>query len=307
MNRASPSESRVGLSAVPGFRRFNQMLMIKQIRPLLPLLFLLGCTQFTGETEQEDRLLAKVHNKTLYISDMEGMFPEGTSGKDSAIIIQIHASRWMREALLLHEAEQNIPSDLNIDKLVRDYRASLIRHNYEKILVQELLDSTVTEEELVTFYERNKQQYQLETPIARCFFIKVPVPVPEAQQLRRLWNNKEDNLEELVSYCTEHAEAYLLTDSTWYRVEDIAQEMPRGTVTVDNISAKQDFSQRDGEYQYYFKVFEVKNRKDIAPLSYIKGQARKVILRNRKEELLKDKIEAMYQRELRRNNIKTYY
>lgn len=283
------------------------MLMIKQIGPLLPFLLLIGCTQFTGEAEQEDRLLAKVHNKTLHLSDMEGMFPEGTSGKDSAIIIQIHASRWMREALLLHEAEQNIPSDLNIDKLVRDYRASLIRHNYEKILVQELLDSTVTEEQLATFYERNKQQYQLETPIARCYFIKVPVPVPEARQLRQLWNNKEDNLEELVNYCTEHAEAYLLTDSTWYRVEDIAQEMPRGTVTVGNISAKQDFSQRDGEYQYYFKVFEVKNRKDIAPLSYIKGQARKFILRNRKEELLKDKIEAMYQRELRRNNIKTYY
>lgn len=284
------------------------MLMIRQIGPLLLLfLLLLGCTQFTGEAEQEDRLLAKVHNKALHLSDMEGMFPEGTSGKDSAIIIQIHANRWMREALLLHEAEQNIPSDLNIDKLVRDYRASLIRHNYEKILVQELLDSTVTEEQLATFYERNKQQYQLETPIARCYFIKVPVPVPEARRLRQLWNNKEDNLEELVNYCTEHAEAYLLTDSTWYRVEDIAQEMPRGTVTVGNISAKQDFSQRDGEYQYYFKVFEVKNRKDIAPLSYIKGQARKFILRNRKEELLKDKIEAMYQRELRRNNIKTYY
>lgn len=263
--------------------------------------------QGDGAAAAEDQLLAKVHNKALYISDMEGMFPEGTSGKDSSIIIQMFANRWMREALLLHEAEQNIPSDLNIDKLVRDYRASLIRHNYEKILVQELLDSTVTDEQLAEFYERNKQQYQLETPIVRCYFVKVPVPVAEANELRQLWNNKSQDLKSLVNYCTKYAEAYLLTDSVWYRVEDIAREMPKGTVTVDNISAKQDFSQRDSEYQYYFKVFEVKNRKDIAPLSYIKGQARKVILRNRKGNLLEDKIEAMYQRELRRNNIKIYY
>lgn len=271
------------------------------------LLGLSSCAGEDGEAAAEDQLLAKVHNKALYISDMEGMFPDGTSGKDSAIIIQMFTNRWMREALLLHEAEQNIPSDLNIDKLVRDYRASLIRHNYEKILVQELLDSTVTDEQLAEFYERNKQQYQLETPIVRCYFVKVPMPVLEANELRQLWNNKQEDLKPLVDYCSRNAEAYLLNDSTWYKVEDIAREMPKGTVTVDNISAKQDFSQRDDEYQYYFKVFEVKNRKDIAPLSYIKGQARKVILRNRKEKLLEDKIEAMYQRELRRNNIKTYY
>lgn len=274
---------------------------------LTVLLGLASCTQGDGEAATEDQLLAKVHNKALYFSDMEGMFPEGTTTKDSTIIIQMFANRWMRDALLLHEAEQNIPGDLNIDKLVRDYRASLIRHNYEKILVQELLDSTVTDEQLAEFYERNKQQYQLETPIVRCYFVKVPVPVPEANELRQLWNNKQKDLDSLTAYCSRYAEAFLLTDSVWYRVEDIALEMPKGTVTVDNISAKQDFSQRDGEYQYYFKVFEVKNRKDIAPLSYIKGQARKVILRNRKEKLLEDKIEAMYQRELRRNNIKTYY
>lgn len=267
-----------------------------------------ACNGMIGEEEIADQLLAKVHNKTLYLSEMDGMFPDGTTGKDSSLIIQIHSNRWIREALLLHEAEQNIPSDLNIDKLVRDYRASLIRHNYEKILVEQLLDSTIAMKELQDFYERNKLQYQLETPIIRCYFVKVPLPVPEANDLRKFWNSREDaDFEKLVSYCQLHADAYLLEDSVWYKVEDIAQEMPKGTVTVDNVAAKQDFSQRDGDYQYYFRVFEVKNRKDIAPLSYIEGQARKVILRNRKEKLLEEKIEAMYQRELRRNNIKTYY
>lgn len=290
------------LSKRPTMRRIRFSVLLLGV-----LIGLSSCTGEDGKAAAEDQLLAKVHNKALYISDMEGMFPDGTSGKDSTVIIQMFANRWMREALLLHEAEQNIPGDLNIDKLVRDYRASLIRHNYEKILVQELLDSTVTDEQLAEFYERNKQQYQLETPIVRCYFVKVPMPVPEANELRQLWNNKREDLKPLVDYCSRNAEAYLLNDSMWYKVEDIAREMPKGTVTVDNISAKQDFSQRDDEYQYYFKVFEVKNRKDIAPLSYIKGQARKVILRNRKEKLLEDKIEAMFQRELRRNNIKTYY
>lgn len=267
-----------------------------------------GCSLGSGEGEAEDPLLAKVHNKTLYLSELDGMFPEGTSAEDSAFIIDVFTNRWIRDAVVLHEAEQNIPSDLNIDKLVRDYRASLIRHNYEKILVEELLESEVGEEDLVAFYEQNKQQYQLETPIVRCYFVKVPTPVPEPDRLRELWNSDApEDFQALLDYCNEHAETHLLSEQDWYKVEDVATELPKGTVTVDNISEGLEFSRKGEDYQYYFEVLEVKKRQDIAPLSYIKEQARKVILRNRKEELLEQKIDAMYERELRRNNIKTYY
>lgn len=258
-------------------------------------------------SNENDRLLAKVHNKTLYLSELDGMFPEGTSSKDSSAIINAYLERWIRDMLLLYEAERNIPSDLNIDKLVRDYRASLISHNYEKILVEEKLDSNVTKAELEAFYEKNKEQYQLETPIVRCYFIKIKVPVPNASELRRLWNSDEpEDFEKLVDYCNQYAEAHLLEDSSWYRVEDIAADMPTGSLTVDNVAAKKDFSQRDGEYQYYFKVFELKNRKDIAPLSYIEGQARKFILHQRKIKLLEDIKEKMYEVEMRKNNITVY-
>lgn len=287
----------------------------KRIRPLPPwsvlgilMLVLLGTQcQPAEENEEEDRLLARVYNKSLYISDMDGMFPEGISGSDSSAIIDAYVERWIREALLLHEAERNIPSDLNIDKLVRDYRASLIRHSYEQILVEQLLDSTVTQAELNTFYENNKEQYQLETPIVRCYFVKVPRPVPEAAELRQLWNSNEpEDYDALVQYCNQYATAHLLEDSIWYNVEDLALNMPKGAVTVDNISSIRDFSQRDDQFQYYFKVFELKNIKEIAPLSYIEGQARKVILHRRKLKLLEDQKEQMYEVEMRRNNIKLY-
>ena len=267
-----------------------------------------SCSSGFGEEEAEDRLLAKVHNKTLYLSELGGMFPEGTSAEDSVFIISVFTKRWIRDAVVLHEAEQNIPSDLNIDKLVRDYRASLIRHNYEKILVEELLESEVSEEDLVDFYEQNKQQYQLETPIVRCYFVKVPMPVPESDRLRELWNsNTPEGFQALLDYCNEHAETHLLSEQDWYKVEDIAMELPKGTVTVDNISDGLEFSRKGNAYQYYLEVLEVKKRQDIAPLSYIKEQARKVILRNRKEELLEQKIDAMYEHELRKNNIEIYY
>jgi len=211
--------------------------------------------------------------------------------------------------VLLHEAERNVPQDLNIDELVRDYRASLIRHNYEQVLVNQLLDSTITQQELTGFYEKNKEQYQLETPIVRCFFIKVPRSAPNVKELENWWKNSRTDAAaygKMVEYSNTYAVAHVLEDTKWTPVDEIAQQMPAGTITVNNVGSKKDFTQRDDDFIYFFKAFEVISHKQIAPLSYIEDQASKVILRQRKLKLLKEKKEEMYEREIRKNTIKVY-
>lgn len=266
-----------------------------------------GC-QFQKGDHPEDPPLAKVQNKILYLSELDGMFPPNATAGDSNSIIDSYIQRWVKETVLMQEAERNVPSDLNIDKLVRDYRASLIKHNYEKVLVEQRLDSTISQEELTEFYERNKDQYQLETPIIRCYFIKVPLPLNQEEKLRRLWSsNKREDFKDLVAYCSRYAAAHLLEDNVWYSLEDIAAELPPGTLTADNIGSKREFTQQDANNQYFFRLFELKNRKEIAPLSYIEGQARKFILHQRMLKLLEEAKEDLYQREIRRNNVEILF
>lgn len=267
-----------------------------------------ACQEGSGQEDGKDTLLAEVNNRRLYISDLDGMFPEGTTAQDSSLIINAYVDRWVREALILNEAERNLPNDLNIDKLVRDYRASLIRNTYEQVLVQELLDSTVTIGELRNFYESNKEQYQLETPIARCHFLKIPLSVTLPDSVRTWWANlgDENNLEKLRRYAAQYASTYELADTSWVRIEQLALELPKETLTPENAIYKRDFRQKDDEYQYFLRVYEVKNRKEIAPLAFIEDQARKVILHSRKMKILKEKREDLYELEMRKNNIKIY-
>ncbi|MBX2870585.1 MAG: hypothetical protein KTR30_00740 [Saprospiraceae bacterium] len=262
----------------------------------------MGCQ--STETDEKGILLAKVYNKSLYSQELDGLFPKEATADDSLKVLNSYVEKWVKEALVLHEAELHIPSDLNIDKLVRDYRASLIRNSYEELLVEELLDSTISQAELTEFYEKNKEQYQLETPIIRCHFLKVPLPVPEGGKVRRWWNSKDPaDLATLIEYSNNYADAHILEDSSWYNVNDIAVELPSGTLTANNIGTKREFTQRDGEFQYFFRLFELKNRKEIAPLGYIEGQARKVILHKRKLKLLEDTKSDLYDNGMRSNNI----
>lgn len=270
------------------------------ISSLFALLLISGCQSSTPENPA----LARVYNRVLYLSEMDGLFPDRATAKDSTLIINAFTNRWIREALIQYEAERNLPKDLNIDKLVRDYRASLLRNTYEQVLVEELLDSTIAQEELQAFYEKNKDQYQLETPIIRCRLIKVGIPAPKADSLRLWWNRPNpENLARLNKYCDQYAVTSILNDSLWHRLEEIAIELPKGTLTSANATGLRDFQQRDNQFQYYFKVFEVRNRKEIAPLGFIAEQARKVILHSRKIKLLEEKQENLYDLELRRKNI----
>lgn len=260
-----------------------------------------------SQKSEGDRELARVYDKMLFLSDMEGMLPEGISSEDSSIIIEQFVKTWTREAAMLKEAENNIPQDLNINKLVEDYKASLIKHNYEKILVERLLDSTVTAVELQEFYEKNREQYQLETPIIQCRFLKAPRNAPRINDVQKWWDSDEAADRELLkAWCSTNATVHNLQDSAWYKVVDIAAYLPQGTLTVDNVANKRDFTQRDDEFVYYFKVFSLVSKKEIAPLSYIEDQARKVILHKRKTQLLEETKDKLYQEAIRKNQIAVF-
>ncbi len=263
----------------------------------------MGCNKL-GKHSIDDRHIASIYDKELYLSDMEGMLPEGITGEDSTVIINTYVRYWMREMALLHEAEQNIPTDLNIEKLVADYRSSLIKNNYEKIVVNRLLDSTVTKEQLLEFYDKNKDQYQLETPILRCRFIKAPRKAPDADKAQDWWySSQPTDFADLSRWCSKNAAVHHLQDSIWHKVEDIAAYMPQGTLTVDNVDDRRDFIQRDDDFVYFFKLLELVRKKELAPLSYIESQARRVILHKRKTQLLEELKDKLYQEAVRKKNV----
>lgn len=271
----------------------------------LLLITALGCS--SDSSGEDDPVLARVHQKTLRLSALDGMFPPDATAEDSLLIQSAFVRRWSREAVLQWEAERNLPADLNIDKLVRDYRASLVSSHYEEVLVSERLDSNVSQAELEAYYEEHKQQYQLERPIVRCFFIRVPYPTPEEELLGQLWNNGNvTDTTALRAYCDSLSEISLLNEADWYSLDDIAAQLPDGTLTRENVDSKREFTQRDGTYRYYFKLLELKPRLEIAPLSYVEDQARRIILHGRKRDVLDQAREDIFQRELRRKNVETF-
>lgn len=286
--------------------KFNLKVSVFYLIPAL-WLGLSSCQENPEVAASADRLIARVYNKTLYLSDMEGFFPAGTTSEDSSLIINAYTERWVRDAVLLYEAERHIPQDLNIDKLVKDYKASLIKNNYEKVLVEAALDSAISQMELIDFYEQNKEKYTLEQTILRCTFIKTGLPVPDAPQLKKLWGSKEQSDRQgLADYCRTFASSCGLADSVWYTLDQLAAEIPLGKLEEIRQRYNQESVFSDENYQYYVRILDWKDPSDIAPLEFVEEEARKVVLRKRITNLLEDKKEEMYERALKNKVIQLY-
>jgi len=267
------------------------------------LLLLWSCnSQLSGNAP--DPVLAQVYNKSLYASELADVVPEGTNATDSSLLVSAFVQRWVRDQLLMYEAERNIPKDLNIDELVRDYRASLVRFNFEEQIIAEKLDSTVSELEVRTFYEANKDQFQLESTILKCQLLKLPPKAPQSE-INKLWYSRNPTDEpKLAAYAKQWAAMALLNREKWYKLGDVAAFLPKGTLTSENVSSRREGTLSDGDFRYYYRVLEAVQGKTTAPFDYVREQASKIILHKRKQELLDRWKEDLYQKELRRENIK---
>lgn len=235
--------------------------------------FLLVCLVFVGyscskvsQINNNDFLLARAYNKSLFIKDLEGMFPPGISAYDSSLITNAFTQRWVRDAVLLYEAENNLSKDLNIDRLVRDYRSSLVRNNYEQVLLEQLMETQISKAELTDFYDKNKIQYQLDNPIVKANVVVVPKIISVRDSLKYLWKNtSEINLARLKNICEEYDLAYILDAGKWNEWENLANYLPRN-IGFEEFSRKGlDFSIQDGAFDIWIKILDIKksDRKSV--------------------------------------------
>ena len=137
---------------------------------ILCLLLLAGCDYF--EKNSKEVVVAECYGKYLYESDLKGLVPEHTPILDSIQRVNAFIDSWVRKQVLLHQAENNLDKEaLDLDKQMEEYRNSLIVYAYESQLINQKLDTVVSEDEIAAYYEQNKEDFQLRNTMVRVAYL----------------------------------------------------------------------------------------------------------------------------------------
>lgn len=270
---------------------------MRKLGALLALMVLLlgGCDFY--EKNAKEVVVAECYGAYLYASDLKGIVPEGTNVYDSLQRVNDFIDAWIMRRVLIHQAENNLnKEDLDLKKQLDEYRNSLVLYAYETQLINQKLDTVVSEDEIVAYYEQNKDEFQLRNTMVRAVYVILKEDCKQKSDFVKLMSNPDtlllQNLDILATY---YAEKSFMDVDTWLRLDELTKVVPIEILNAERFLKKNKFVTFDSdEFTYLVRFEDYLLEESISPLAIERGNIRSIILAHRKKQLIERMKEATY-------------
>jgi hypothetical protein len=261
------------------------------------LIFVVFFTACNGKKDDKKNAVARVFDNYLYEEDLKEAMPANISKGDSAAFASEYIDNWIQHQLLVAKADKNLSGDeKDFSKELEDYKNSLLIYKYESQLVQQNIDTTVTEEDITKYYDANKKDFQLKENIVKVLYVKLPRKISTA--LPRQWLNSSNTADRnrLQDFCVKNAVNYYLDDESWLFFNDILKEIPINTYNQEEyLKNNRLIELQDSTYSYLMNIKGFMIKDGLSPLSFERNNIRNLILNKRKMKLIDDMKNQIYQ------------
>jgi len=273
----------------------------------LVLFMVQGCSLFVKNDLEEP--VARVFENYLYPSDLEKVIPSGTNRQDSMLLAKRYTETWVKDMLMQHRAEESLSEEqMDFETQIEEYHRSLLIYTYRQNLLQQKMDTLVSEREINSYYEENSKNFVLNQNVIKGTFIKVPLSAPNQDQLRRWsWNNREQDLDQLEKYCLSYAEKYSDFNDTWVDFSSIREQLPRRISNpVRYLNSYRNIEHSDSLFRYLVHISAHLTEGEVAPVEMVSDDITNIILNKRKIKFIKDLEHRVYTDGVSRNQFEIY-
>lgn len=260
-------------------------------------------------SEPEEDIVAMVYDDVLLRSELEAKIPYGQSPADSTRIADQIIKSWIHDKAILNFAERNLSeSQKDFSKQLQDYRSSLVTYAYERELINQKLDTVISDDEIKTYYEANIDNFKLKSYIVKLRFVKLSIDAPKQNRLEKWFQSSdEDDFDKLYEYCQKYAENFYFEENTWLYLQDVLKEVPISETDWDNFLRNTTYYRfESGSFQYLVRFFDYKLKDDRSPLVLERGKINDLILNRRKVELINQMREDVVKESYANKKIQVY-
>lgn len=255
--------------------------------------------------QKEENAVARVQDKFLYASELDDLVPPGTSKEDSIRIIKNYLDQWAKQQLLVDKALQNLSSDKQKEylQLVEQYKTDLYIKGYVEQIVQRELDTVVTHNQMVAYYNENRENFKTNSTLVKLRYIQLAKNHPKFALIQQKFNQFQPkrDVEFWNTYQLQFKNS-ALNDSIWVEMNQIYPKLP--FINPENrdayIISGKSFQKPDSLDVYLVKINQALPINSVAPFEFVKPTIKEVILNIRQRELVKK-----FEKDLTNDAIKT--
>lgn len=307
ISKFKASKSLQIIFAVDFYSQITNRLFSKLILYFITAVFISGCSYFKrGKSED---LVARTFDKYLYKKDLVDIVPKGTLARDSIRIIQNYVDNWVKQNLVIHQADKNLQKDQkNFEKQLEEYRNSLITFAYEKELVRQKLDTVVNDKQIETYYYQNQSNFQLKNNIVKVLYVKLTPKSPNISMVKNWCQSiRPKDRDLLTQYCQKNAINFYLDDEAWLQFDDLLKEIPIKTYDQESYLKNHHFIEfEDSAFIYLVNIAGFKMRESVSPLGFEKDKIRSIILNQRKMKLVGEMEKNVFEEALKEKDFEIY-
>ncbi|GDX52873.1 hypothetical protein LBMAG27_19200 [Bacteroidota bacterium] len=269
-----------------------------------------SCSTITNNKTEQGNPIARVYEKYLYESDVEGVGKGAAKPEDSVLAVKNYIDAWIRHNLILHYAEENLSEkNTDLEKQLTDYRESLTVFYYEKELIKQKLDTVVDEQEITDYYKKYIDNFELKTAVSKMRYVMFPKSLKIKTDSATVWMKKQNevNQSKLRNFCIDNAVKYQISDSSWFSIDELTSILPLEENNLDNAPYNKSYqTMSDSAYQYLVSFDDLKLKGNAAPMQYVRKDIINIILNKRKLAYLSTIHNSIYEDALQNKKFETY-
>lgn len=261
-----------------------------------------------GEADASKLPIVTVLEHTLYKADLEGVVYYGMTAEDSIAATQTYIKMWVHDKLIYDKAKKNISHKREIDELVEEYRKSLIVNDYQTKLLRERLSKTVSDGELLAFFNMNKERFSLQQNIIKGLYLKIPKESPQLENFQKLY--KQDNasaVQNIEEHTLQNAVGYENFYETWVSFDDVMDNIPEILKdSEDFLKKNKQLQASDSSFVYLLNIKEYRLVGGEAPFEFIKDYLTDAYVEEKRDAFIKELQTDLYNKAVADDNIKYY-
>ena len=277
---------------------------------VLLLITLLCCGACKEQYDHKGKTaLVEVDGNFLYKEDLMSVLPVGLSKDDSILFAEHYIRSWAEEILLYEKAANNIPDNVDVDKLVENYRKALIMHTYQQELINQKLTNDISEQEIADYYEKNKELFKLESPLIKGLFIKVPLTAPQLNNVRRWYKTeKQDAVESLEKYSLQNAVKYEYFYNKWVPVTDVLDLIPLKEASPEQyVDKHRHVELKDTAFYYFLNVSDYRGAGEEKPYEFARSEVKDLLVNQKRVNFMEQVKNDLYQQAVNKKKIMYNY
>lgn len=223
----------------------------------------------------------------LYEEDLVSVLNTAQTPDDSLRLRESYVRKWVQDEVLFQHALQNLSDSLkNKDELLDIYYRSLIRYEYERGLINQRHDTSVTRKEIIEYYEEYKESFILEQRVCKAIYLRVPPDAPKQDiVLEWLAGQRIEDLDSLNKYCVRYGANFNVSDNKWFYLDDVLTEMQL-PLNFSVSESQQPFQVSDSTKTSILKVLSLRQPGEQMPLPMASGSIRAIIKNKGKVEFI---------------------